>query len=251
MKDLSNHNFYKLILNEREVLLRVLANGSIDENVKSLEVYNNKNWIKDIKVIKSFMNRYMSGWITDEDIVDKKVVEESLVTGFTLRTIEARNLAIKLHNNQKYGNCPYIVHLTNVVNVLLHFGTTLEEDVLLMSGWLHDIIEDTNIDLNFIKNTFGEEVKEIVLLVTNQNYSNKTNEENKIETFKRIITNQNAIIVKLADRIANVEFSLLHSNIDKITKYKKEQVLINMIFESNITTEKGNVLFNYLNKIMP
>ena len=251
MKDLSNYNFYKLILNEKEVLIRVLANGTIDENVKSLEVYNNQNWVNDTKVIKSFMNRYVSGWITDEDMLDVKLVEESLITGFTLRTIQARNLAIEKHKNQKYGQHSYIVHLTNVVNVLLHFGTKLEEDVLLMSAWLHDIIEDTNIDQNFIKNTFGEEVNEIVQLVTNQNNLSITKEDNKRKTFERIITNQNAIIVKLADRIANVEFSLLHGNLDKIANYKKEQEVINEVFESRITTERGNVLFNYLNRIMP
>ena len=38
--------------------------------------------------------------------------------------------------------------------------------------------------------------------------------------------------------------------LDKITKYKKEQEMINEIFKHQITTARGKIMFSYLNKIM-
>lgn len=97
---------------------------------------------------------------------------------------------------------------------------------------------------------FGEEVTEIVELLSNQKDNNKTKEENKKVTFERIATNQKAMIVKLADRITNVEFSLLHGNIDKLEKYKKEQPLIEAAFESKIIRKIGLIMYQYLKELL-
>ena len=246
----NDYNYYTITLDNKDYIIRISKNGNIHENVSTIEVNRNRNWIKDTRVTKIFMSKYLTGWVTDDNILDVKNVEESLKTGMTLRTIKARNLALEKHKKQKYGMYPYEVHLVNVVNVLLHFGVTFENDVLIMSAWLHDIIEDTDIGQSFLITNFGEEVNEIVKLVSNQNDVTKSKEENKRATFEKIITNQNAIIIKLADRIANVEFSLLHGSLDKITKYKKEQEMINEIFKHQITTARGKIMFSYLNKIM-
>ncbi|WP_422091802.1 HD domain-containing protein [Tenacibaculum ovolyticum] len=250
MKNLTKYNFYPLITDNKEVILRVISKGTIDENVSSIKVYKKGKWRDDTRVIKSFMNKYVTGWITKEDILDTKIVEEVIITGVAYRTILARNFALEKHKNQKYGIHSYEVHLTNVVNVLLHFGLSLDEDIILMSAWLHDVIEDSGIEKYLLSTYFGEEVTEIVELVSNQKDNNKTKEDNKKVTFERIATNQKAMIVKLADRITNVEFSLLHGNVDKIKKYKKEQPLIEAVFESKIITKIGLIMYKYLKELL-
>lgn len=246
MNNLIKYNFYAYVFDDKELLLRVLTNDSIGDNVSSIEVYQNRKWVKDTQIIKSFMSYYITGWITKEDILELKIVEEVLKTGMSCRTIKARNFALEKHKNQKYSIYPYEIHLTNVVNVLLHFGLSLDEDTILMAAWLHDIVEDTRIDKSLLSEYFGEEVREIVELVSNQKDKSRTKEENKRVTFERIATNQKAMIVKLADRITNVEFSLLHGNIDKLEKYKKEQPLIEAAFESKINTSLGLIMYQYL-----
>lgn len=242
-------NYYTHIIDGGEVVIRVIANGSIGDNVLSIEVFKNQNWVRDKRVTKSFMSSYITGWVTDNDIIDEIIINEHIVTGITCRTIKARNLALEKHKNQKYGIYAYKIHLTNVVNVLLHFGVDFKEDVLIMSAWLHDILEDTNTSKSLLFSNFGEEVREIVELVSNCNDTAKTNVENKRATFTKISTNDKAIIIKLADRIANVEFSLLHGNIEKIKKYKEEQELIDDLISSKITSVLGKSLYNYLQKL--
>lgn len=119
---------------------------------------------------------------------------------------EATYLAISLHGMQTYDKHPYIYHLEQVVDVLKEFGFT--DDKFLISGLLHDVLEDTGISYNDIKNQFGEEIAEIVYAVTDELGRNR--KERKAKTYPKIMANTNAIIVKLADRIVNVRYSMKH-----------------------------------------
>ena len=115
---------------------------------------------------------------------------------------QARLLAIKKHGTQLYSNDnPYIQHLEEVVNILKYFGYV--EDKYIISGYLHDILEDTDTSYNDIKKQFGEEIAEIVYCVTDELGRNR--KERKAKTLPKIKSNDDSIIVKLADRIANLE----------------------------------------------
>lgn len=114
----------------------------------------------------------------------------------------ARLVAIKAHGDQAYDELyPYVKHLDDVANVLRRFGWTLPK--YLCSAYLHDVIEDTGVSYNDIKKRFGEEVAEIVFCVTDEIGRNRKEKHNK--TYPKIASNPEAIIIKLADRIANVE----------------------------------------------
>ena len=119
---------------------------------------------------------------------------------------EAAYLAISQHGTQTYDGHPYYYHLEQVVDVLKEFGFT--EDVYVISGYLHDTLEDTSISYNDIKKQFGLDVAEIVYAVTDELGRNR--KERKYKTYPKIKINEDAIIVKLADRIANVRNSLKH-----------------------------------------
>lgn len=118
---------------------------------------------------------------------------------------EAAYTAIRLHGMQTYGDgLPYYHHLEQVVDVLKEFGFT--DDKFVIAGYLHDVLEDTAISYNDIKSQFGEEVAEIVYAVTDELGRNR--KERKAKTYPKIKANHDAIIVKLADRIANTRSSI-------------------------------------------
>ncbi len=125
---------------------------------------------------------------------------------------EARMVADKAHGEQPYDEMfPYTKHLDDVVGVLKEFGYSGK---YVVAGYLHDVIEDTGVSYNDIKHHFGVEVAEIVFCVTDELGRNR--KERKEKTLPKTASNPDAIIVKLADRIANVRHG------GKVKMYSKE-----------------------------
>lgn len=109
------------------------------------------------------------------------------------------------HQGQTYNeDVPYSFHLQKVVEVLQRFGIT--DPVMVTAAYNHDVIEDSNRSYNDIKKRFGEEVAELVYAVTSELGRNRV-ERNK-KTYPKIKGFRNAVILKLADRIANVEYGM-------------------------------------------
>ena len=133
---------------------------------------------------------------------------------------KARLFAIERHGNQKYSKdaYPYLIHLEDVVNVLKHFGYT--EDKYICAGYLHDTMEDTPTSHNDIKKVFGIEVAEIVYCVTDELGRNRKERHEK--TYPKILSNPDAIVVKLADRIANVENGIFNKEYEFVKMYAGE-----------------------------
>lgn len=122
---------------------------------------------------------------------------------------EARAVAIAAHGGQMYGDQPYAYHLQAVVDVLTRFGARLEDAAtapLLVAAWLHDSLEDTALTFAEIEARFGAEVAELVWRVTDE--PGATREERKPATYLKTRESAMAVVLKLADRIANVEASL-------------------------------------------
>lgn len=118
---------------------------------------------------------------------------------------KAKDFAMIYHATQKYGKMPYTYHLDCVVNVLADCGYANDE-AIVAAGWLHDTLEDTNATYKTLVSCFGYEVSAIVFAVTNEPGQNR--DERLRNTAPKILANKKALIVKLADRIANTESSL-------------------------------------------
>lgn len=117
------------------------------------------------------------------------------------------------HVGQSYGTGPYTDHLRAVEKVLRDFEVTDMD--LLTSAYLHDVVEDTPTKLKEIAELFGDRVAELVGAVTNEPGENR-----KIRaalTYPKIRGVKDAVCLKLADRIANVE----HGG-KLVQMYKKE-----------------------------
>jgi (p)ppGpp synthase/HD superfamily hydrolase len=114
--------------------------------------------------------------------------------------------AISLHGAQDYDGKPYFYHLEQVVDVLKEFGFT--DDKYVVAGYLHDTLEDTAVSYKDIEKEFGKDVAEIVYCVTDE--LGRDRKERKAKTYPKIRSNPDAIVVKLADRIANMRSSKIN-----------------------------------------
>ena len=131
---------------------------------------------------------------------------------------QAEDVATAAHGNQMYGEIhPYSKHLKDMVDVLVRFGFT--QPYMLASGWLHDSVEDTQTTLVDINRLFGQQVADLVHRVTNEPGINR--KERHLKTYPKIQASPDATTLKLADRIANVEYSI-ETEADQLNMYRKE-----------------------------
>lgn len=131
--------------------------------------------------------------------------------------IALRDLAIKRHDahGQRYGDQPYEVHLAAVRRVLLDFGYSGN---LVIAAWGHDLIEDTDTAPHEIEAIAGPAVVALVWAVTGVG---KNRRERWASVVPKIRATPFAVLLKLADRIANVEAST--DAPDKLRMYQREQ----------------------------
>jgi (p)ppGpp synthase/HD superfamily hydrolase len=152
---------------------------------------------------------------------------------------EARMVAVKAHSNQSYDEIfPYEKHLDDVVDVLKRYGFSGK---YIVAGYLHDVFEDTGISINRIRVYFGDEVFEMVCCVTDEFGRNR--KEKKEKTLPKTASNPDAIILKLADRIANIEHG------GKVDMYAKEYQEFKGALYLN-TPSDGKAMWEYLDTLM-
>ena len=152
---------------------------------------------------------------------------------------EARMVAVKAHSNQSYDEIfPYEKHLDDVVDVLKRFGFSGK---FIVAGYLHDAIEDDGISYNDINRHFNTEVAEMVYCVTDELGRNRR--EKKVKTLPKTAGNPDAIILKLADRIANIEHG------GKIDMYAKEYQEFKGALYLN-TPAHGRPMWEHLDKLL-
>jgi (p)ppGpp synthase/HD superfamily hydrolase len=130
----------------------------------------------------------------------------------------ARAFAIGAHAGQKYGDEEYAFHLNQVEDVLMELAPY--DDLLYICAWLHDVIEDTKVTHEQIRREFGAEVANIVWAVTDETGKNRA--ERHVKTYPKIRANPKAVILKLADRIANVRRCVDTGNEKLLRMYRDE-----------------------------
>lgn len=123
-----------------------------------------------------------------------------------------------IDKGQFYDGKPYVAHLDATVRTLLHFDETGKD--MLAAAYLHDTLEDCEVSQLTIKDLFGERVAELVWAVTDEPGANR--KERKAKTYPKIKNTPGALMIKLADRIANLENAATTGN-ERMTKmYRKE-----------------------------
>lgn len=119
----------------------------------------------------------------------------------------AFEFAYQLHQGQyRASGEPYIMHPVAVAGLLRDLGGG---SAMIAAGFLHDVVEDTDITSDDLEAQFGKEVRLLVEGVTKLskfNFSSKT--ERQAENFRRMFLAMaqdiRVIVVKLADRLHNM-----------------------------------------------
>lgn len=143
-----------------------------------------------------------------------------------LRIQKARTFAIKCHRdvNQLYDGLPYHTHLAEVAEYAKKFDYLLPEKDRILAicvAWCHDLLEDGNITYNDLKKELGEEIADVVFLLTN--HRGKTRKERANDDYYHCIKEDYiALFVKLCDRLGNMTHSLLYNNTKMYNMYVKE-----------------------------
>lgn len=141
---------------------------------------------------------------------------------------KALEIATEAHKNQKRwdGITPYISHPVAVAE-----GVETEEEKAV--ALLHDVIEDSNLDLNFLINQgFSDNILNAVFILT------KRKGENYLDYLKRITTNRTALLVKISDLNHNLFCFTKEQKIQYKDKYEKylisKEYLIQFCIFNNI-----------------
>jgi GTP pyrophosphokinase len=121
--------------------------------------------------------------------------------------LHAVDFIVEKHKDQyrKSGE-PYYIHPIESAKILADLKL---DKISIISALLHDVVEDTDVTLDDIKDMFGEKVAQIVDGVTKiGKYKYEKIEDAKIENFRKLIISTakdiRVILVKLADRLHNL-----------------------------------------------
>lgn len=167
----------------------------------------------------------------------------------------AFQLSYESHKNdfrasgEPYFNHPYSVAMIVAKEIPL-------DDISVASALLHDVVEDTEIGLNFLAKEFNKEVADIVDGVTKIGGVFKGHDISQAENYRKLLLSMvndvRVILVKFADRLHNIR-TLEFVNPQKQRRIAKETLEIYAPFAhrfglGRVKWELEDQAFKYLNR---
>lgn len=123
------------------------------------------------------------------------------------------------HKGQKYGEKDYFLyHVCGVVDSLKdsinqEYCYGAHKDEILISAYLHDVVEDCDVTLEEISLEFGTSVALYVDCLT------KRKGESREDYLERVCTSPVATLIKLHDATQNATQSLICTDLKRFAKY--------------------------------
>ena len=121
---------------------------------------------------------------------------------------DAYDLARQAHSGQQRASGDdFVSHAVEVATILATLGLDTES---LVSGLVHDVVEDTSVSVSDIEKRFGQNVSTIVDGVTKiGRVEFRSNTEQQVENYRKLLLSMardaRVILVKLADRLHNMQ----------------------------------------------
>ena len=144
---------------------------------------------------------------------------------------KAMMFAGEKHANQRVpgATANYLVHISNVtmeVLVAYQFQKNFDIDFAIQVAILHDTLEDTDTSLDELEDLFGARIATAVEALTKKdNFSTKR--EKMLDSLHRVNQLEKEVgLVKLADRITNLQKPPVHWPPEKIANYLAEAKII-------------------------
>lgn len=143
---------------------------------------------------------------------------------YTEMTVKAMQLAYRAHHGQSdYNGVPYIFHP-------IHLAEQMQEEITCTIALLHDVVEDTEVTLEELKELFPAVVTDAVALMT------RDKSVDYFDYVRAIRENPYAKAVKLADLAHNSDDSRIISA-DMISPEKRARQLAKYAKAKSILTE--------------
>lgn len=141
----------------------------------------------------------------------------------------AWTFAENAHRGQMYGRDPYMLHVWNVVLVV---QAVTDDPDMVSAAFLHDVLEDTNTTREQVLSTFGPRVEAMVWACTGVGANRR---ERNTSIHAKLEALPEALLVKVADRIANVE-SCWENRDSRLFMYHREYPEFRKLKKLNETT---------------
>lgn len=149
---------------------------------------------------------------------------------------------------------PYEFHLRMVAQAAKDFihlipdsndGETQFRDNVTMAAYGHDLIEDTRVSYNDVKEVLGLQAADIIYAVSNEKGKNRKERAND-KYYEGIRNTPGAVFVKLCDRIANVQYSkMTKSRMFEMYKKENDEFMVKLGYDDT-NTHPYFEMFSYL-----
>ena len=158
-----------------------------------------------------------------------KVSYQDLSKSDKLLIRKSLDLAVKAHSNQtRKSGIPYVFHPLSVAKIVAQkIGLDAQS---IASALLHDVVEDSEYDLNYIETKFGKSIAKIVDGLTKISKLKKEKILSiQAENFRKMLLTLNddvrVILIKIADRLHNMR-TLSFLSVEKQAKISSETLYI-------------------------
>lgn len=144
---------------------------------------------------------------------------------------------------RKYTNEPYIVHPREVARIV---GTVPHSYEMLAAAWLHDVVEDTGVTLEVIREEFGNDVATLVGWLTDVSRPEQGNRATRkaIDRAHTAMAPADAQTIKLADLISNCTSIVEHDATFAKTYLEEKRLLLEVL------TKGDRDLWKHANEIV-
>jgi GTP pyrophosphokinase len=186
-----------------------------------------------------------------DDILDLVLAYNPLADQDLIK--KAYVFSAKVHKGQtRLSGEPYLVHPLEVAAILAQLRL---DTPTVVTGLLHDTVEDTYTSLEEVEKNFGQDIAFLVDGVTKiSRFTMKSSEEDQAENFRKMILamvkDTRVILVKLADRVHNMR-TLKFLSPDKQTQIAEETLdiyapMAHRLGIDSIKSELDDLAFLYL-----
>ena len=159
------------------------------------------------------------------------------------------------NTNHKYDDyLNYEFHLRMVAQVAKDFislipdsndGENSFRDSVTMAAYGHDLIEDTRVSYNDVKEVLGLQAADIIYAVSNEKGKNRKERANE-KYYEGIRNTPGAVFVKMCDRIANVQYSkMTKSRMFEMYRKENDNFMTKLGYGFN-NSHEYSTMFDYL-----